>query len=147
MNIVLADKVLFVADGAHWIWDRAIKLLKSLGLKTHQILQLLDFYHAVEHLHDLAKLITGWGKKERDRWIKTQRHNLRHGKLETFFSALKAVCGKSRNKELRRERDYFLVRNKDRLDYGIISNLGLPLGSGAIESAVRRVVNLRMKGP
>ena len=146
LNIILADKVLFVADGAHWIWDRVKKLMQSLGLKTQQVLQLLDFYHAVEHLHDLANLVKGWGEKERKRWVKVQRHNLRIGKLDMVFEAIKMLCRVCKTKALCRERDYFLVRNKDRLNYAGIAALNLPMGSGAIESAIRRVVNLRLKG-
>ncbi len=147
LNIVLADKVLFVADGAHWIWDRVSKLMQSLGLKTRQVLQLLDFYHAVEHLYDLARLVKGWHEKERERWVKAQRHNLRKGKLDVVFAAIKMVCRGCRNKALRRERNYFLVKNRNRLNYAGIAGLNFPIGSGAIESAIRRVVNLRLKGP
>ena len=46
---------------------------------------------------------------------------------------------------MRRERDYF-IRNSKRMSYDIVSNMGLPIGSGAMESAIRRVVNLRLKG-
>jgi len=49
-------------------------------------------------------------------------------------------------KEFRRERDYFL-RNQNRMNYHAIEEEGLPIGSGAIESAIRRVINLRLKGP
>jgi len=147
LNIILADKVLFVADGAHWIWDRVGKLMQSLGLKTQQVLELLDFYHAVEHLYALAKLVKGWHEKERKRWVKTQRHNLRWGKLDMVFSAIKIICQGRRSKTLRRERDYFIVRNKNRLNYADIASMNLPIGSGAIESSIRRVVNLRLKGP
>ncbi len=147
LNIILADKILFVADGARWIWDRVKKLIQTLGLKTKQVLQLLDFYHAVEHLHELANLVKGWGEKERKRWVKVQRHNLRIGKLDMVFEAIKMLCRVRKTKALCRERDYFLVRNKDRLNYAGIAALNLPMGSGAIESAIRRVVNLRLKGP
>ncbi len=147
LKITLADKVLFVADGARWIWDRVNKLMLSLGLKADQILELLDFYHAVEHLYNLAKLIKGWGKKEIEKWVKKQKDNFRKGKLTVVLESIKLLCKGTRNKELRRERDYFLVRNKDRLEYATIANLKLPIGSGAMESSIRRVVNLRLKGP
>jgi len=147
LNIILVDKLLFVADGAHWIWDRVEKLMRSLGLKTQQVLQLLDFYHAVEHLHELSKLVKGWREKERKRWVKIQRHNLRRGRLDIVFTAIKMICRGRRSKALYRERDYFLVNNKNRLNYAGIADLNFPMGSGAIESSIRRVVNLRLKGP
>jgi predicted TIM-barrel fold metal-dependent hydrolase len=58
INIEQADKVLFVADGAHWIWNRIPKLIKNLGLQSDQIHELLDFYHAVEHISSVASLST-----------------------------------------------------------------------------------------
>ena len=51
-------------------------------------------------------------------------------------------------KALKRERDYFRRNGgKGRMDYARMAALKLPIGSGAIESAIRRVVNLRLKGP
>jgi len=147
LNITLADKVLFVADGARWIWDRVNKLMLSLGLKAEQIIELLDFYHAVEHLYSLAKLIKSWSEKERERWVKKQKDNFRKGKLAVVLESIRLLCKETRNKELRRECDYFLVRNKSRLEYTTIANLNLPIGSGAMESSIRRIVNLRLKGP
>jgi len=49
-----ADKILFVADGAHWIWNRVPELIKALGLNSERVYELLDFYHAVEHLGKVA---------------------------------------------------------------------------------------------
>jgi hypothetical protein len=50
LKITTADKVLFVADGARWIWNRVGALLRRLGVKPEQVNELVDFYHAVEHL-------------------------------------------------------------------------------------------------
>ena len=49
LNIGTADKILFVADGARWIWNRIPELIKSLGLSGSNVCELVDFYHAVEH--------------------------------------------------------------------------------------------------
>ena len=58
LNVNQADQVLFIADGAHWIWNRVPDLIKELGLNPKQLHQLLDFYHAVEHLGKVAGLST-----------------------------------------------------------------------------------------
>ena len=60
-----ADKVLFVADGAHWIWNRVPGLIRDLGLDPERVYELLDFYHAVEHLGKVAGLRKKWSSKER----------------------------------------------------------------------------------
>lgn len=62
--------------------------------------------------------------------------------LENLQMAMKG----SRGKLLQRELMYF-VNNRERLSYKEVAALKMPIGSGAIESAVRRVVNLRLKSP
>ena len=59
-----ADKVLFIADGAPWIWRRLQRLIAALGLSPTQVLGLIDFYHAAKQLSDAVKL---------RRWSATQR--------------------------------------------------------------------------
>ena len=51
-----ADKVLFIADGAPWIWRRLQRLIAALGLSPTQVLGLIDFYHAAKQLSDAVKL-------------------------------------------------------------------------------------------
>ena len=62
--------------------------------------------------------------------------------------AIDAVCGSRPGKALKRERDSF-KRNggKGRMNYARVASLKLPISSSAIESAIRWVVNLRLKGP
>jgi len=146
LQIQDAEQVLFVADGAHWIWNRIPSLVKSLGLKAEQVHELLDFYHAVEHLGKVAVLRKSWSAKERKAWIKKHRRLLLQGQVEQVVEAVKSICRGRNSKAITTERNYF-IRNQQRLDYPSIKALGLPIGSGAIESAVRRVINLRLKGP
>ena len=99
-----ADKVLFIADGAPWIWRRLQRLIAALGLSPTQVLGLIDFYTA---LRELCRGRTA-------------------GKIRTHLN-------------------YFL-KNRHRFAYTTMVGLGLPRGSGAVESAIRRVINLRIKG-
>ncbi len=141
-----ADKVLFVADGAHWIWNRIPGLINSLGLNPDHVYELLDFYHAVEHLGKVAGLRKSWSAKERKSWISKQRCLLLKGESSAVVQAVQTLCRGRNSKAIRTERDYF-VRNKHRLTFPTVKALNLPIGSGAIESTIRRVVNLRLKGP
>src|SRR3954452_11177203 len=147
-KITTADKVLFVADGARWIWNRVGAVVERLGIKPDQVHELVDFYHAVEHLGKIAALQRRWTAAERQAWIGRQRRRLLKGGVEEVQAALDAVCGPRPGKALKREREYF-KRNggKGRMDYARMAASKLPIGSGAIESAIRRVVNLRLKGP
>lgn len=146
MNVQAADKVLFVADGATWIWNRTQALAKKLGLKAEQYYEVLDFYHAVEHLGKVASLRSGWNSRKKKAWIKKHRKLLFEGKVEQVITSIKEICRGRNSKKLRTERNYF-EKNKDRMHYDEIKSLSLPIGSGAVESAIRRVVNLRLKGP
>ena len=148
LKITTADQILFVADGARWIWNRVGALLRRLGVQSERVNELVDFYHAVEHLGKIAALQGRWSAAERQAWIGRQRRCLLKKGIAEVQAAIDAVCGSRPGKALRREREYF-KRNggEGRMDYARVAALKLPIGSGAIESAIRRVVNLRLKGP
>jgi hypothetical protein len=146
LEIHHADHVLFIADGAHWIWDTIPKLVATLGLDPQRVYELIDFYHAVEHVGKLAALRKNWSAKQRQAWLRTQRHQLLKGHVDTVMEPVQPFCRGRNSKAITTERNYF-VRNRQRMAYPTLKSLKLPLGSGAIESAIRRVVNLRLKGP
>jgi hypothetical protein len=145
LRLEQADQVLFVADGAHWIWNRVGALVKALGLDRQRVHELIDFYHAVEHLGKVAALRQSWSAKERRRWVRQHRQLLLKGHVESVMEAVRALCRGRHTKAVTTERNYF-IRHQQRMDYPTMKTLGLPLGSGAVESAIRRVVNLRLKG-
>jgi hypothetical protein len=145
LNIGEADSVLFVADGAKWIWERTKKLFKDLCLKADQIHELIDFYHASEHLSELAKLKKDWSDAERKKWVKKNRKQLKDGNIDIVIESIKKACKGTKNNLLRREKNYF-INNELRMQYADVAKKGLPIGSGAIESSIRRVINLRLKG-
>lgn len=145
LDIDQADRVMFVADGARWIWRRVASLFSSLGLRDDQVVELVDFYHAVEHLAKVADSRRSWTKTERRKWISKQRKLLLKGQVSTVIEAVDQLCSGRMSKKVRTERDFF-HNNKERMDYAHVEHEHLPLGSGAMESAIRRVINLRLKG-
>jgi hypothetical protein len=146
LEITEAVKILFIADGAKWIWTRVAPLLQRLGLEGG-CRELVDFYHVVEHINTLAALKTSWRPPERKRWASRQRRRLWRGEVKAFIAEIEKFCQGRRGKAWTRERDY-LLRNAraGRLDYAKSRRAKLPMGSGTMESAIRRVVNLRLKG-
>jgi hypothetical protein len=146
LEITRADHVLFIADGAPWIWKRVPLLVHALGLAAAQVHELLDFYHAVQHLGQVAALRKDWSAKARARWRTHQRHLLMRGEADQVITAIRDLCRGRNSKAIRKHREYF-IKNQHRMAYAQLIALKLPIGSGAIESAVRRVVNLRLKGP
>jgi hypothetical protein len=108
--------------------------------------ELLDFYHAVQHLGQVAALRKDWSAKARPRWRTQQRRCLLPGQVEQVLAAVQAICRGRHSKAIRTQREY-VVKNRSRMVYAKLSAMKLPIGSGAMESTVRRMVNLRLKGP
>ena len=79
LGITEADQVLFIADGAPWIWKRVPLLVQALGLAAEQVHEILDFYHAAEHLGKVSALRKDWSAKVRSRWRNQQRRLLLRG--------------------------------------------------------------------
>lgn len=148
LGVVHAKQVLLVADGALWIWQRIPALLKRLGLKAEQLIELIDFYHAAEHLQTFAELVFK-KKKEAKAWFKKARSKMRHKSFRKLLKEMQQLVdtvedGK-RKFEAGSSLDYF-SEQPQRFAYQQVKAMNLPIGSGAIESLIRQVVNLRLKG-
>lgn len=135
----------FVADGARWIWERVASFLSKLGL-SEKCRCLVDFYHVCSHLETIASCLKGWNDKDKKRWLKKMRKWLRCGREKDVLGSIQEICKWTRSKVLKRERKYF-ERHLAHLAYAQAKKAGLPMGSGAVESAIRRVINLKIKGP
>jgi hypothetical protein len=145
LQIHTADQILFIADGAHWIWNRVATLIEKLGIDPKKVYQLVDFYHAVEHLSAVVTLCKKWSAKKRRQWIHRNKNDLWNGNIEKVVAAVRMISRGRNGKLITRERNYF-EGNIDRMCYANNRSLHLPIGSGPMESAIRRVINLRMKG-
>jgi hypothetical protein len=149
LQVKQADRVLFVADGATWIWKRVGALLRSAQIDESKRHELVDFYHAMQHLSSAADLSGAFrGEKAKKRWLKVQSKRLLAGEVAAVIKDLEQLALEYPSKKLQTEVGYFVKHGQqhNRMEYARMKELGLPLGSGAIESAMRRVVNLRLKG-
>ena len=148
MGISQAKQVLLIADGAEWIWIHIPPLLKKL-LCPFETYQLLDFYHAASHLQKFADSAFSTNN-QRQEWFKQARKTLKKGQALNLIKSMGELISDAtgeRYKILVRERNYILKAYRRRLlKYHEVAAQKLPLGSGAIESLIRQVVNLRMKG-
>jgi hypothetical protein len=143
-----AEVVAFRADGAPWIWERLEWVIRRVGLKKQQVSSGLDWCHAVHHV-SLA-LETLAGESERKRVFKKLRKWLKQGswrKVTHHLIDRMLAAGLDENAPVWTELNYLEKHGEaGRLDYPKFRRRKLPVGSGAIESAIRRVINLRMKG-
>ena len=141
-----AASITLVADGAPWIWDRLptiVRLAKLEGVPIHEV---LDCCHAAHHI-SLALTALGFSDRERMPLYREHRTLLRNGQWRRVVEELLGLAEMdAENEEVRTEIAYLSKHGEaGRLQYPTFRKLGLPLGSGAIESGIRRVINLRLK--
>ena len=149
LGINQAKQVLLLADGAEWIWLRIPPLLKRLGCPPESILELLDFYHTAEHLQQFAA-VAFTEPKVAQTWFKQARSEMKRGRIGNLIDRMQAMVEKAsgdRQQTLAGQLAYFTKgQQQGRLNYSQVAARRLPIGSGAIESLIRQVVNLRLKG-
>jgi hypothetical protein len=131
---VAGDKLIFISDGAPWIKN----WVEDAYPKA---ISILDYYHAAEHLHEFAQKHFKDDIK-RNRWAEKQKELLLQSKVGTVIKNIKKLTD---SKEALQLIDYYEA-NRQRMDYHKYKQIGAGIiGSGAIESAHRTVVQKRMK--
>lgn len=144
LQIDQAKEVQLVADGAPWIWNRIPVLLSDLGVADERVTQTLDYYHAAQHLYSLfERLPARISNRQKKRMLRRCKEWLWQGKIDHILRLWDWIY-KRKPKLTRRELNYF-SKHKDRMQYADFEDNRLMCGSGVIESAVRRVINLRFK--
>jgi hypothetical protein len=144
-----AEVVAFVADGAPWVWERLEWVERRVGLSATQTARVLDWCHAVHHV-SLALEALGLAAEERRRLLKTMRRWLRRGWFGYVLQTLRRLGKKKRCWPAALDQPLAYLSkhgSAGHMAYGQFRRRGLPVGSGAVESAIRRVINLRLKGP
>jgi hypothetical protein len=148
LSAASAAVVEFIADGAEWIWKR-VELLRTLAeIPAAKVVEVLDFYHACQYLSETLATCHTMPKVQRHALYKRLRHALRHQTdgVEVVQEALRALATTHRSKAIPRALRY-VEPHAHRMRYVALEAHKLPIGSGQVESAVRRVVNLRFKAP
>jgi hypothetical protein len=128
-----------LGDGAEWIWNIADRHFVGA-------IQIVDIWHAREHIWDLAAKLFPGDEKTRKRWAKKLIQKLNQGRTATIVAELRAFP--TRKPELRDalriEADYF-ERNSHRMRYPKFRKQGLFIGSGVIEAACKSLIGSRLK--
>jgi hypothetical protein len=133
---VLREAALY-GDGAAWIWNLADE-------RCDARIEVVDPYHAYQHLHAAARALFG-ETSAAEAWVTHRKAELMTAGVEPVLAALRAKAPTAEAAAmLRIERGYFTT-NAERMDYPSLRLDGLPLGSGAIESAADHLVQRRMK--
>ena len=148
LGIKGAKEVLFIADGSEWMWKDIPPLLERLGCSPKTTYYLQDFYHVTEHLSSFAE-VAFTQDNDKKAWFKKACKQLKKGKSDELIKEMIALKKEdtldenSLNKEIKH---LVKLQKAERINYHLIAQKKLPLGSGAIESLMRQAVNLRLKG-
>ena len=142
-----AQLVAFLADGAPWVWDRLDWVQQRVGLKAARVFKVLDWCHAVHHV-SLALEALGLEQQQRRQLYRQLRSWLKKGRAYRVTAELSLLAANHPQDADVWTAIRYLEKHAEagHLNYRQFRQRGLALGSGAIESAIRRVVNLRLKG-
>jgi len=127
-----AEDSLAIGDGATWIWN----LVSEHFYASHQ---LVDWFHASEHLAEAARVLYGEGTAQQRTWYRRWTQQLYLGHARKLVSALKSQATRQPNKSesLLQQAGYF-QNNLKRMNYLEMRMEGYPIGSGMVESAAKQ---------
>ncbi len=140
MGLLRAKRVFFVMDGGVWLWhiyqDRFEKCSKAM----------LDFYHLSQHLHALGAALHGTGSAKAQAWCAKILHSLKHKSPKILFQTLDALLTEPPSDdpavlEIIREQDAYFRNHAEHMDYAANAALGVPIGSGSVESLCSQFQN------
>jgi hypothetical protein len=133
------EPLVIAADGAKWIWNQVEKAFKSR-------IEVLDWYHAVEHLSNFADLHFSKDKEKKYTWLEHSKSRLMDDDVEGIIHGLKRMTySNEKEREASRTLQTYLESNKHRMNYGTLQKQGLTIGSGGMESANKCVSHIRLK--
>ncbi len=126
-----AQSKLIVGDGAPWIWNLAPDRWAGAT-------EILDFYHASQHLWELGRALVDNDETKLAQWVEPRRHHLRQGQERAVLAeiAALAVPPTETGKVIKREQKYF-AEHARRMNYRRVHQRGWPIGSGSVESECR----------
>ena len=141
LPICCFGKFVVVADGAEWIWQ-------EVGKYAPTSVQILDYYHAVQHLWEVARVRFGEGSPAAQKWIDQQHERLLTDQVGIVIADLAEwVPSTVAGEELRAGKLAYLRTHQHRMRYQTFREAGYHIGSGVMEASCKATVQGRMKGP
>ena len=135
-----AKKKVVIGDGAEWIWNVVAEHFPNA-------IQIVDLYHARQHLWEVARQLYPHEEIKEKAWMKVhQKRLLEKGKIEKLVGALRSLntANTQLAEKFRTEADYF-EKNAERMRYPKFRRQHLFVGSGVIEAGCRTVIGSRLK--
>jgi hypothetical protein len=132
----LSPELIFLGDGAVWIWNLATRYYPNA-------IQIVDWYHAEEHLEIVASAAFPPGP-QRANWLEGAKQALWDGQVEQVISACEALAAAC---DLARKAIHYFYTNAERMRYDRFRAAGYMIGSGTVESGCKQIVTQRLKLP
>jgi hypothetical protein len=138
-----ATTKIVIGDGAVWIWNLADQHFPGA-------VQIVDLYHARQHLWDIAALLYPHDAAAKKRWMVPMKDLLDHGRTELLVDWLRETAGEHARtqpdlaEEINKQADYFET-NTHRMQYPEFRQQGFFVGSGVIEAGCKAIVGVRLK--
>jgi hypothetical protein len=131
-------QLVVLGDGAVWIWNLATKTWPEAT-------QIVDYYHAREHVNDLAKLLTPVLGEDQPAWLAARLDDLDNGDVEALVAATRTLpIDGTDHDQIDTALEYF-IRNAQRMRYQVFRDLGMFIGSGVVEAGCKTLVGQRLK--
>ena len=134
-----AQNKVVLGDGAEWIWNLASQHFPGA-------IQIVDLFHARQHLWELVRKLYPNDERKQKRWIQVQQNRLDQGQIEKLTLALRSIQATNPEvaEKLRTDAEYFQT-NAERMRYPKFRAQHLFVGSGVIEAGCKTVVGSRLK--
>jgi hypothetical protein len=134
-----AEKKVVIGDGAEWIWNIADEHFPGA-------IQIVDLFHARQHLWELARKLHPNDEANQKRWMIVHQQLLDQGRMKKLTVALRSISTDNAEvaERLRIETEYF-HKNAKRMRYPKFRRLHLFVGSGVIEAGCKTVIGKRLK--
>lgn len=146
LALAQAKKLVFCGDGAPWIWSDVLSLCEEMNLDMTKVHQILDYTHAKQQLGKLLNYV-GKRKRQKGKLERKWKELLWNGQIDKLKTEIEEQCvGTKKVAALKKWEKYF-KKNEHRMQYQTFEGQHIPCGSGSVESAIRRVINLRLKAP
>lgn len=134
----LYEEVVFVCDGAVWIW-------KLIEKHFPHAVQIVDWYHASEYLPPIAEAVFGCGTAQYQNWLENTRTLLWEGRIADLILACKQFSSLALARQAVHQAISYFTNNQKRMDYAQFRQKGYFIGSGTVESGGKQISGLRLK--
>ena len=130
-------RVVVIGDGAHWIWKMYEELFPDA-------VQVLDYYHMCENVYGYSKYLYPSDDQKMKVWAESVIAHIEDGEIDKALASI-PVAGEAKLPTGVPNLFVYLTNNRNRMNYKAFQQMGLKVGSGAIESGNKKVIQQRMK--